>query len=146
MRLHALVLLLLLTAGLHAEPVALVGEEEKLALREEIRLTKAKASAMTEESDRIYKEAETACYKKFLVSDCLDQAKEVHRASLREARAVDLQGKTMERELKKREMATHQAKMEEEAPRKEAEAAERAEKNRLAREAAEKRVAEKVGK
>lgn len=146
MRLHAFVLLFLFAAGLHAEPVALISDEEKLALQEEIRITKARASALNEEAERVFKETETACYKKFLVSDCLDQAREAHRNSLREARAVESKGKTLERELKMRDFATHRVKLEEDAKRKDAEAAERAEKNRLAQEAAEKRVAEKAGK
>lgn len=83
----------------------------------------ARASALKEEGGRMeaaadakYKADKEACYKKFLAASCLDEAKRVHTQSTREASRKTLEGGELERDVKRSEVAVHDAKRAAEAP------------------------------
>jgi hypothetical protein len=134
-------LLLLLLSPAHAqEPLS---DEEKHRLLDQARGLKEQAGAIQEAARNRFKEQEAACWKKFLVSDCIDDAKLAHKEEARKANELERQAREIERDVRKREFAMREARRIEEAPRKEAEALERAAKNKAAQEEAQRRLEEK---
>ena len=121
-------------AGDAAATVA--GADRAKALRDE-------ATVVRQAAEATHAEAQKACWQRFLVNSCLDEAKQAMRAETARARAMEREARRIERDRKQREIAAREAQRIEEAPRKEAEAAAQAERNRQAREEALRRVAEK---
>ncbi|MRR50311.1 MAG: hypothetical protein EG825_05265 [Rhodocyclaceae bacterium] len=135
-----LLLLLLLSLARAEEPL---GDEEKHRLLDQARSLKEQAAAIQDAARNRYKEQEAACWKKFLVSDCLDDAKIAHKEEARKANELERQAREIERDVRKREFAMREARRIEDAPRKEAEALERAAKNKAAQEETQRRLEEK---
>lgn len=132
-----------LAAAAQTPPLVPLAPGEKEALTEKIRQIKTEAGQRKDEAERAYKAREAECYGKFLVNACLDEAKEGRRLQLNDARTLEQQGRSLEQELKKRDYLTREQRRQEEAPRHEAEAAAEAEKNRIAREEALRRIEER---
>lgn len=114
--------------------VAPLSPEEKAALQEKSRLLHEKASAMRQEADAAFNKENEACWKKFLVSDCQKDAKKTRTARTIEANAVEREARQIDQHLRKADFAEHQQTMAKEAPKRAADAAEQAEKNRKSRE------------
>ena len=105
------------------------------------------AEADEAEALRIFAEEEARCYRKFFVNDCLNAAKRKRVDQVNAARALDLEGRRLEREVKRREVEARLAEREEEMKTREEDLAAqgeafRAEQERRAAER-EQRLAEK---
>lgn len=88
--------------------------DQAAALQQEGQVQKATA-------DQLFEEEFAACYKKFLVISCQKDATKAHNASSRPATALINQGKALEREVKKEQLADKDKRRAEQAPQREAE-------------------------
>jgi hypothetical protein len=100
-----------------------IGDDERAALREEIAHVNAKAAAIKSDAERALKTRQAECYKKFLVNDCLDDTRDAKLETVEEAHDLEQLARDLERQLKKREIATRTLKRREKALQQEAEAA-----------------------
>jgi colicin import membrane protein len=132
-----LLLLTLMSVVQAEEPLS---DDEKNRLLDQARGLKEQANAMHEAARNRYKEEEAACWKKYLVSSCIDDAKQQHRQESRKANELEHQAREIERDVRKRDFAQREAKRIEDAPRKEAEAAAKAAKNKADQEEAQRRM------
>lgn len=82
---------------------------------EEARALRVRAEAMKTEAVQRYATDQEACYKKFLVNDCLESAKTRQMESTLKARELDQLGRDVERAASRRELevkeATHAAEL-----------------------------------
>ena len=92
------------------------------------------AAAQRQEADRMRKSAEdlfaaeqAACYKKFLVNDCLEDAKKRRTQSMIEARNLDAPARDFEREAHRAEVEAKEALRAKETPQRELEQKEQGE-------------------
>ena len=85
------------------EPAAPQTLEQANALRE-------RAKQMEKEADALYESDQTACYQKFLVNSCLDDAKKRHLQSRLEARKLDAAGRDFQRAAKRADAEAKEAK------------------------------------
>lgn len=162
-----LCLLPLTAAAWAAEPIAAAGDEPQFAIdgavpvdaatiaaraAERARASRLReaATTMRHAAEARHQEAQQACYRKFLVNDCLDDAKRALKAAQIEARKVDGEAREIERSLHRIEVAERDAKRREEAPRraqeKEEQAAQAKEEQEETRLKVERRRAEKEQK
>jgi hypothetical protein len=88
------------------------------------------AKQMKADADKRYESEQAACYKKFLVNDCLADAKKRHTESLIAARKLDQPAREFQREEKRKEAAAQDAQRAAEAPQREAEQREQGEQYR----------------
>jgi lipopolysaccharide export LptBFGC system permease protein LptF len=95
-------------------------EAERQQKLERARSLNAEASSMKKEADARQKAANEVCYKKFLVSSCLEDAAKTHTQSVREAKRKELEAGELERDVKRRDMAVKDTKKAVEAPKREA--------------------------
>lgn len=89
------------------------------------RLSRAKqlqdeAARLQKEADVRLKTSSDACYKKFLVSSCLEDARKLHRQESRTATRLEQEGGEIERDVKRRDVAAKEAQRAVDAPRREA--------------------------
>jgi colicin import membrane protein len=115
---------------------------------EEAAAQRARAEQMRDAAEKNFVAEQQACYDKFLVNSCLDDAKKRRTAALIEARNVDIPAREFQREAKRAEVDAKDQKRAAEAPRRAAEEQAQAESFR-AEEAIraaerEKKVAEKA--
>ena len=94
------------------------------------RLMRQKAAAMDAEAEQKLAQEKFECYARTFPNSCLDAAKERHKAAVKQARQLKLEGTTIEREARNRERAVNEAQREADAPRLEAERLAREEKFR----------------
>ncbi len=120
-----------------------ITEEEKNELLGKAQALRDQAAAIRSKADADNAAAQKECWKKFLVSACQDDARKAQREEVEKARKLEHEAREIERDVRIREVATREAKRIADEPRRRAEAAERAEKNRLEREEALRRVQEK---
>lgn len=85
------------------EPAAPQTLEQANALRE-------RAKQMEKEADALYESDQTACYQKFLVNSCLDDAKKRHTQSRLEARKLDAAGRDFQRAAKRADAEAKETK------------------------------------
>lgn len=100
-------------AQVDSRPLSEAEKQEKL---ERARSLKAEASRLQKEADARKTAADEVCYKKFLVSSCLDEAHKAHIKASREAKRLDLEGGEIERDVKRRDVAVKDAKRTHDAP------------------------------
>lgn len=81
---------------------------------------RARAVEMRRSADTLYTTDQAACYKKFLVSDCLAEAKKRHTQSLIDARNVESPARDFQRDVKRAEVAAKEAKRDAEQPARDA--------------------------
>jgi hypothetical protein len=105
-------------AQIDSRPYDEVERAERLARAAEL---KREAGRLQEEADARHKAASAACYKKFLVSGCLEDARKAHTQESRIATRMDLEGTEMERDVKRRDVAAREAQRAIDVPRREAE-------------------------
>lgn len=84
-------------------------EESDAGLLERARRLQADADRLRSEADVRYREASRSCHNRFLVNSCLEEAKVTHVHDMQAARRLDLEGKEIEREVKRREIAAKEA-------------------------------------
>lgn len=97
---------------------------------EEARAQRAHASTLKDEAQQRYAAEQNACYKKFLVNDCLDDAKKIYTELMIKARELDQAGRLVEREAHRREVANKEAARAVDLPQREAEQQAQAERYR----------------
>ncbi len=95
--------------------------EERQQLLDRADSLKAESSKILDEAEKKQKEADAACWKKTLVSSCLNDARGEYLKSKTSARKLNLEAKRIEREVRERDKVTKRAKQVEEAPKKRAE-------------------------
>lgn len=112
----------------------------------------AHAAHLREDATRIrdaaearFAEDEPACYKRFLVNRCLDQAKDRRVLEIRRARQMDLEAGRIELADKNRRYAERKAEQSADAPQKAVERAQTEARNRAENEARLRNLSEKDG-
>lgn len=87
-----------------------------------------RSKSLKSEADRIRtaalqkrKEADAACWKKTLVSACMQEARRENLDSMAEARKLDTEARRVERDVHSRDLAAKRARQAEEAPKRRAE-------------------------
>ena len=107
-------------------------EQRATLLQEESRLRK-------EQAEKALADSKPGCWKKFLVSSCLDDARVAYRKEISIANRQDRESQTLSRNVKKYDAAEHLRLRDEENARKDAANAQKAEKNRAKRAAEEQK-------
>lgn len=110
--------------------------ERAATLKEESRLRK-------EEAEKALANATPVCWKKFLVSSCLDDAKVAYRKEISIAKRQDRESQTLDRNVRKYDAAEHVRLRDEENARRDEQNAKRAAEFRAEQEAKAKARAEK---
>lgn len=110
--------------------------ERAALLKEESRLRK-------EEAEKALAEASPVCWKKFLVSACLDDARVAYRKDVSIARRQERQSQSLERNVRKYDAAERVRQRDEENARKDEENARKAAEYRAKQESRNKARAEK---
>ncbi|MDO8932328.1 MAG: hypothetical protein Q7U97_08045 [Rhodocyclaceae bacterium] len=126
-----------------AQDGAPLSDAEKQQLQERAQSLHEKADALRAEAEELVATANKACWEKFLVNRCIDNAKKERQEKLVTVRALEKEARDIERSLRKRNFAEHEAKMAAEAPQRAADAAAQAEKNRQAQQEMMERVERK---
>lgn len=106
----------------------------------------ARAAGMREAASQAYQAREKECFRKFRVNDCRQEA---HQEQVRvdaEARRIDNEGKALERQIKKEQLADKDARRIEEAPQREADLRERQRETAALREQSAAERADKLKK
>lgn len=116
---------------------------EKQLRRDTAKTLRSDADALRAEAERTLTADTQACWQKFLVTRCMDDAKRVRQKKLAAARELEGSAREIERTLRKIEFAEREARYADETPQRDAEKAAQAEKNRQAQEEALRRVEEK---
>ncbi len=88
---------------------------------------RARASQMVDEADKRYADEQAACYKKFLVNDCLVGARKRHTDAVIESRNLDAPAREFEREAKRADVEAKEAKRAADLPVRDADQKEQAE-------------------
>jgi colicin import membrane protein len=132
-------LLLLAACQSTGTPTPAAAPEQPQTL-EQASAQRQRAEAMREAAEARWREEQRECYKKFLVSSCLVDAKKRYTQADIEARNVDLPAREFERQARRQELDLQDAKRAAEQPVREAEQKAQAEKYRQdeARKAAER--------
>lgn len=97
---------------------------------EEARAQRVRAEALKSVAQKRYAAEQDACYKKFLVNDCLESAKASYTGSMLKARELDKAGRDVEREAHRREVEAKEATRAAELPQRDAEQQAQAERYR----------------
>lgn len=122
---------------------AALSVEEKQMLQERSKALHEKADLMREGAEATFTAENNACWQKFLVSSCQNDAKKARTARLIEARRIQQEARAIDEKLRKANFAENQATKAAEDPKRAADAAEQAEKNRKAQQEAIERVEKK---
>ena len=72
---------------------------------------RARAAQMVSDSEKRYADEQAACYEKFLVNGCLDDAKKRHTHTTIEARQLDAPARDFQREAHRAEVEAKEAKL-----------------------------------
>lgn len=91
-------------------------DAERTARLERARVLKDEADKAQKAADAELKAENDACYKKFQVSSCLEDAKRKHTTATREAKRKAQEGGEIERDVKRRDVAARDARKAAEAP------------------------------
>lgn len=125
-------------ASVGADPLPLGDSDSE---RARVRELKQQADNARQAAEKKFQADQSACYDKFLVSACLDDARKARSAALVAARRPDSEAREIERRLRQREADEREARRAADAPRRAAEAAEQAARNKAEQEEAMQRVA-----
>ena len=107
------------------------------------RALKSDAAELRRTTDARFRDQEIACYKRFLVSRCIEEARRHHLDDVRRARAMDNEAGRIELAEKNRRFNERQAQQAQESPRKSVERAEQEALNRADSEARLRQLSEK---
>jgi colicin import membrane protein len=111
-------LAVLVAAALFALPSLVPAEDtapppaagDKAAMQAEARRLHDEADETRNTAETEYAKAQKECWRKFLVSKCLDETGQTYRNEKAKANALDSHARSIERELKRREVAEKEAK------------------------------------
>lgn len=104
------------------------------------------AEAQKSEATAAFEARKKECFRKFRVNACQDEAKQEYVKITAEARRMDNEGKALERQIKKEQLADKDARRIEEAPQKEADLKAREARTQVEREQGEAARAGKLEK
>lgn len=93
------------TAASAESPAAPADSDDPLALKAQAERLHAEASDIRRAAEQARAGAEQTCWQKFMVSKCLDDAGQTYRNEKARAAGLDSQARSIERELKRREIA-----------------------------------------
>lgn len=130
-------------AAATAAATAAAAPEDWGALRTQAEEMRAKAQQMRKEAEAANAAAQKTCWEKFLVSSCLEDARQALRAAGREAKRLEVEAGQISRRIKAHEREVRQQKRIEEAPQRAEESARRAEQIRLKEAAALQKAEDK---
>lgn len=99
------------------EPLA-HGERERML--EQAQAQRLRAQGLRRESEETFRLSEAACYDRFMVSDCIADAKKARLGKSLEARKLDLDADRLERAVRLRESAKRETQREQSLPGREA--------------------------
>jgi len=141
---------LLISHSLWAQTPATNPEPEIPQTLEQAAAQRARAAQMVRDSDKVFAAEQEACYKKFLVNSCLDDAKKRHTQTAIDAQNLDAPARDFQREAKRADVEAKEAQGAADQPAREADQKAKAESYR-ADEAAkaadrEKKIAAKAQK
>lgn len=124
------ILLLLISTPLWAQTPAMEPAPEVPQTLEQADAQRERASRMRDEADKQLATEQAACYKKFLVNDCLADAKKRHTQTMIDARKIDNPAWDFQREAKRAEVEAKEAKRAAELPQREVDQQQQAESYR----------------
>lgn len=90
------------SGGTAARTRPLVKEHERQQVVAQVQAMRQRADALRREAESRFAASNAACYSKFLVASCLNDAKQVRIKSIQEVRRMDLQAGDIERDLNRR--------------------------------------------
>jgi septal ring factor EnvC (AmiA/AmiB activator) len=114
-----------------AQATSPAGKEAWEQTREKITGMRAQARQMRADALQAYSVAEQKCLKKFLASDCLNDARKSRVEVERQAAAIEREAQSIERQIKAEKHAAEIARNEEKAQRDATDATRRAEETRI---------------
>ena len=114
---------LLLSTALYAQPAPTVPTPQTL---EEANAQRARAKQLHDAAERNFLVEQDACYDKFQVNSCLDDAKKRHTQALIDARKLDIPARDFQREAKRADVDAKEQKRDDDALRRAAEQAQQA--------------------
>ena len=128
--------------------IATASADEDLAASWQTRLDRAaelqaRGKAMNGEAKQRFSERSALCAEKFMVNACREEARQDYLQASRAADRLDYEGKNLERQVKREQLAERERQRESEAPQRAAELQERAEETAAARQAAADQAAAK---
>lgn len=126
-----------------SEPAIILSPEQRAEYVARAEQLTKEAEQRRADNDKRYAEAKIECWKKFLVSACLEDARQVHRKEIIAIQKVEREARALDREVRRHDAAEHAALREAENARKDAENEAKAAKYRAEREAEEARRAAK---
>jgi len=106
---HLPAVLLLLFAGTTLAQATAGTDEDKSALTARAEAIRARAEAMRDQAERDYQTEHAACWKRFLVSRCQDQARSSYNEALVAARREEDQARAIERDIRRRDLEARDA-------------------------------------
>jgi colicin import membrane protein len=106
----ALAALLSLPFAAVAQPAEIAAADDSASLQEQARQLHEESAAIRHAADDQHVVAQKACWKKFLVTACLDEAGQAFRNERSKANALESRAGGIERELKRRQVAERDAK------------------------------------
>ncbi len=101
----------------------------------------AESKARQDEADELLTKRNAECATKFLINDCRNAAAREHLKTTREARRLGIDGRAIEREVKREQLSDRNRVQAEEAPRRAADLELRQAESMNARQAAEDKMA-----
>jgi colicin import membrane protein len=108
-------------------------KEERDEMEQRATTLKDESSQRKEEAEKSLTTAKIACWKKFLVSSCLDDARVAYRKDVTISKRQDRESQTLERNVRKYDAFERARQRDEENAKREAENAKKAEKYRAKR-------------
>lgn len=136
--LFGLIALLAMPLGVQAADVeADAGQQAEWQARlDKAAALQARSKAMQTEADAALELKERECATRFFVNSCLKDAEQAHTAAGHAAKRLEIEGKALEREVKREQVAAREQQRAEEAPQQAAELQAREAATAEAREAA----------
>jgi len=123
-------------SGVDAEPQA--AWQERL---DKAAAMQAESTARQAEAEKLLEEKYALCAKKLLVNDCRNAAYKDYLKTTQQTRRLDIDGKALEREVKKEQFSAKEKQRAEDASLREAELRVRQEETATARQATDKKIA-----
>lgn len=100
-----------------------IAPDERVRLDTRLKTLKAEAEGARNAAETQFLADQKACWKKILVTDCIEAARRRRIEAIQKTRALDLEANTLQLEINNRDLATREARKREEAPQKAAEQA-----------------------
>ena len=124
-----------------AEPIGNAEQEADWAARlDKAAALQAESRAMKDAAKQTLEEKTPACDQKFLVNACREEARREYLKASHAAQRLETEGRAIEREVKREQIAEREKRRVEEAPQQEAELKARAAETEAARQATQARI------